>query len=136
MFSSKSMFFGWVTFVALAAAVFSATPATAELILYSDTFNRGSSGSPAALNGTAPVPTAVDQYGAKANATWTAYSAVTTDGLQANLPSEGQGANAGLSFTPRSQSRLHAFGNHRLHIRLVARHGVQPKRHHGRFELL
>ncbi len=102
MFSSKSMFFGWVTFVALAAAVFSATPATAELILYSDTFNRGSSGSPAALNGAAPARPAVDEYGAKASATWTANSGITTDGLQANVSSVNSGDNCGLPFTPEA----------------------------------
>jgi len=91
--------------VSLAAAVFSATPAVADMILYSDGFSRTG-----ALNGTAPE-TDAGQYGASAGATWISSGtspsvAWTTDGSKAvgDIYSAGGTARtaANLPFSPQT----------------------------------
>jgi hypothetical protein len=90
-------------FVALAAVAFSAAPATADTILYQDTFNRGTSGTQLALNGSAPTY-AITGYGASASAVWTTGAYWTTDGTEANVTyaTRTQGNSAFLPFTPQA----------------------------------
>ena len=96
----NNVLFRWAI---LAAIAFLAAPAAAD-VLYSDAFDRGG-----ALDGSAPnVRPATDQYGAKADAVWTANSlwntvSVAGAGNVARADnSTSSGVNASLPFTPEA----------------------------------
>jgi hypothetical protein len=97
----KNAFFRWAM---VAAAAFWATPAAADIVLYGDTFDRTGS-----LHDSAPTVRPVsDQYGANADAAWTAHSLWNTGGFYGvgtvarGVNSTDSGINASLPFTPES----------------------------------
>ena len=71
MFRSTSMFFGCVTFVALAAARIVGDAGNGHCDSLQRHLHSRHLGSPAALNGSTP-DSDIGQYGATLNATWTA----------------------------------------------------------------
>jgi hypothetical protein len=82
-----------------AVLVFSASNRLQAAIIYQDSFNRGTSASQVALNGSAPAQE-TGLAGGSASADWIA-SAWTTDGTEANLIAPGN-SQAFLPFTPQA----------------------------------
>jgi len=84
--------------------VLSTAPATAELILYKDTFSRGTSDEPLVLPSSVPEVVVAD-YGVPADATWKGNTFWRTDGsvVNGNAPTAaGYGSCVGLPFVPQN----------------------------------
>ena len=104
MFRSTRTYYAWVSFVVIAAVVLSTAPATAELILYKDTFSRGTSDEPLVLPSSVPEVVVAD-YGVPADATWKGNTFWRTDGsvVNGNAPTAaGYGSCVGLPFVPQN----------------------------------